>query len=146
LRDALLPAAEIVTANVPEAEALTGIHIGTVADARRAARALLGLGARTVVVKGGHLDGAPIDVVDDGRDVIELAGERLPGRHTHGTGCTFASAIAARLARGERPIDAIRAAKAYVARAIAAAPGLGGGRGPLGRVPADAPRDDVPSE
>ncbi len=146
LRDALLPAAEIVTANVPEAEALTGIHIGTVAHARRAARALLGLGARTVVVKGGHLDGAPIDVVDDGRDVIELAGERLPGRHTHGTGCTFASAIAARLARGERPIDAIRAAKAYVARAIAAAPGLGGGRGPLGRVPADAPRDDVPSE
>jgi hydroxymethylpyrimidine/phosphomethylpyrimidine kinase len=146
LRDTLIPAAEIVTANLPEAEVLTGIRIGSVADSRRAARALIGLGARTVVVKGGHLEGAPIDVVDDGRAVIELNGERLPGRHTHGTGCTFASAIAARLARGESPIDAIRSAKAYVARAIAAAPGLGGGRGPLGRVPADIPPDDVPSE
>jgi hydroxymethylpyrimidine/phosphomethylpyrimidine kinase len=104
LRGALIPAAEIVTANVPEAEVLTGLRIHTVADSRRAARALIALGARAVVVKGGHLDGAPIDVVDDGREVIELDGERLPGRHTHGTGCTFASAIAARLARGEPPI------------------------------------------
>jgi hydroxymethylpyrimidine/phosphomethylpyrimidine kinase len=146
LRTRLLAAAEVVTANVPEAEALTGIHIHGVADARRAARALVTLGARLVVVKGGHLDGAPIDVVDDGREVIELGGERLPGRHTHGTGCTFASAIAARLARGESPIEAIRAAKAYVARAIAAAPGLGGGRGPLGRVSADARGDDIRSK
>jgi hydroxymethylpyrimidine/phosphomethylpyrimidine kinase len=146
LRDALISAAEVVTANVPEAEALTGIHIQSVADSRRAARALVTLGARLVVVKGGHLEGAPIDVVDDGRETIELGGERLPGRHTHGTGCTFASAIAARLARGESPLDAIRAAKSYVARAIAAAPGLGGGRGPLGRVPVDAGRDGLRSE
>jgi hydroxymethylpyrimidine/phosphomethylpyrimidine kinase len=146
LRDTLIPAVDVVTANVPEAEALTGIRIHTVAESRRAARALIALGGRLVVVKGGHLDGAPIDVVDDGHEVIELTGNRVHGRHTHGTGCTFASAIAARLARGESAIDAIRAAKAYVARALAAAPGLGGGRGPLGRVPADAPRDDVPAE
>jgi hydroxymethylpyrimidine/phosphomethylpyrimidine kinase len=146
LRDELLRAAEVVTANVPEAEALTGIRIHTLADSRRAARALVALGARLVVVKGGHLDGAPVDVVDDGRETIELTGERLPGRHTHGTGCTFASAIAARLARGASAIDAIRAAKSYVARAIAAAPGLGAGRGPLGRVPADADGGDHRAE
>ena len=131
LRQVLLPLATLVTANVAEASALTGLPITTVAEARAAAAALRALGARAVIVKGGHLDGPPIDVLDDGRGVIELTAERIGTAHTHGTGCTFASAIAARLALGDPLADAARAAKDYVTRAIAHAPGLGHGRGPL---------------
>jgi hydroxymethylpyrimidine/phosphomethylpyrimidine kinase len=132
IRQSLLPLAEVVTANVPEAEALTGYVLGDVADLRRAARAIAGAGARTVIVKGGHLDGPAIDVLFDGTDVVELHADRIATRHTHGTGCTFAAAIAARLALGDSVIAAARAAKLYVTRAIANAPGLGHGHGPLG--------------
>jgi hydroxymethylpyrimidine/phosphomethylpyrimidine kinase len=131
LRETLLPLATVVTANVPEAAALTGVAISSVADMRRAAAALRALGARAVIVKGGHLDGPPIDVLDDGTAVIELTGERVESSNTHGTGCTFASAIAARLASGDSLEAAARSAKAYVTRAIRQAPGLGRGRGPL---------------
>jgi hydroxymethylpyrimidine/phosphomethylpyrimidine kinase len=131
LRDALLPLATVVTANVLEATELTGVAISSVSDARRAAAALRGLGARAAIVKGGHLDGPPIDVLDDGTSVIELAGERIASSNTHGTGCTFASAIAARLALGDSLETAARSAKAYVTEAIRRAPGLGRGRGPL---------------
>jgi hydroxymethylpyrimidine/phosphomethylpyrimidine kinase len=131
LRADLLPLATVVTANVPEAAALTGISITTAADSRRAAAALRALGARAVIVKGGHLDGPAIDVLDAGTHVVELGAERIATSHTHGTGCTFASAIAARLALGDSLTDSARWAKQYVTRAIAAAPGLGHGRGPL---------------
>jgi hydroxymethylpyrimidine/phosphomethylpyrimidine kinase len=131
IREALLPLAHITTANVPEATALTGIPITTVADLRRAAEALVAAGARAVVVKGGHLEGPAIDVFHDGRGMYELAAERIVTRHSHGTGCTFASAIAARLALGDGLAEAVAAAKRYVTRAIAQAPGLGRGHGPL---------------
>jgi hydroxymethylpyrimidine/phosphomethylpyrimidine kinase len=127
----LLPLAEVITANVPEAETLTGLPIRSTAEQRDAAMALIDLGARAAVVKGGHLEGPALDVLHDGRAIHEIRAERLDTRHTHGTGCTFASAIAARLALGERLEPAVREAKAYVTRAIALAPGLGRGHGPL---------------
>jgi hydroxymethylpyrimidine/phosphomethylpyrimidine kinase len=131
LREQLLPLADVVTANLHEAEVLTGLRVRDPAEARQAARRLIGLGARAAIVKGGHLPGPPIDILDDGRDVIELHGERLVTRHTHGTGCTFAAAVAAHLALGHTLADAARDAKAYVASAIAHAPGLGHGQGPV---------------
>jgi hydroxymethylpyrimidine/phosphomethylpyrimidine kinase len=127
----LLPLAVVVTPNVPEAEALTGLRIRSVADAHATAARLVSMGARAAVVKGGHLEGPPVDVLHDGRSSIELHAERIPGSHTHGTGCTFSAAIAARLALGDALDAAVRAAKAYVTRAIAQAPGLGRGHGPL---------------
>jgi hydroxymethylpyrimidine/phosphomethylpyrimidine kinase len=127
----LLPLAVVVTPNVPEAEALTGLRIRSVADAHATAARLVSMGARAAVVKGGHLEGPPVDVLHDGRSSFELHAERIPGSHTHGTGCTFSAAIAARLALGDALDAAVRAAKAYVTRAIAQAPGLGRGHGPL---------------
>lgn len=131
MRARLLPLAAVITPNIPEAERLTGRTIASVAQMREAARALIAAGARAAVVKGGHLDGPAIDVFDDGRTVIELAAERIATRHTHGTGCTFSSAIAARLALGEDLRTAVEGAKAYVTRAIAHAPNLGHGHGPI---------------
>jgi hydroxymethylpyrimidine/phosphomethylpyrimidine kinase len=132
IRERLLPLASVVTANVPEAEVLTGLRLHSVADMRHAARRLAGMGAAAVVVKGGHLDGPAIDVFDDGVAVIELEAPRIPTVHTHGTGCTMAAAIAAQLALGRSLAEAVAAAKRYVTRAIAHAPGLGRGHGPLG--------------
>jgi hydroxymethylpyrimidine/phosphomethylpyrimidine kinase len=97
-----------------------------------------------VLVKGGHLTGPAVDVLHDGRGTIELGADRIDTRHTHGTGCTLSAAIAARLALGDDLPAAARAAKAYVTRAIAQAPGLGRGHGPLQHFPAPgrpAPRD-----
>jgi hydroxymethylpyrimidine/phosphomethylpyrimidine kinase len=131
----LLPLATVVTPNVPEAEALTGLRISSVADLHRAAACLGELGAKAVLAKGGHLEGPAIDVLwSDGR-VLELTAERIASRHTHGTGCTLSAAIAARLALGDNLEDAARRAKAYVTRAIAEAPGLGAGHGPLQHFP-----------
>jgi hydroxymethylpyrimidine/phosphomethylpyrimidine kinase len=132
LRTLLLPYADLVTPNAPEAAALTGHEVHSTATAREAARRLHGLGARAVLVKGGHLPGEDVvDVFFDGQALHELRGPRLPGPHTHGTGCTLASAIAAGLALG-RPLEAAVAdARAYVAGAIAHAPRLGHGHGPL---------------
>jgi len=128
----LLPLATIVTPNVPEAERLTGLRLQSVVDLRRAAIRLVELGARAAIVKGGHLEGPAVDVLYDGVTAVELSAERVAGPHTHGTGCTFASALAARLALGDSVTDAARAAKLYVTAAIARAPGLGRGHGPLG--------------
>lgn len=131
IRDRLLPLATVITPNIPEAEALTGFTLQGVADLRRGATRLAEMGARAVLLKGGHLDGPAIDVLWDGREFHELVAERLPGSHTHGTGCTLSSAIAARLALGDELLEACRAAKQYVTRAIREAPGLGQGHGPL---------------
>ena len=135
MRSRLFPLASVITPNIPEAARLTGQRIATVADMRNAARALVAAGARAAVVKGGHLDGPAIDVFDDGRTVVELDAARVPGRHTHGTGCTFSSAIAARLALGSDLRAAVEAAKTYVTRAIAQAPQLGHGHGPVQHFP-----------
>jgi hydroxymethylpyrimidine/phosphomethylpyrimidine kinase len=132
LVEKLFPLAEIVTANLEEAARLSGLHhVRNVEEARRAAAELVKLGARAVLVKGGHLTGPPVDVLFDGHTFTEIAGERIDSPHTHGTGCTLASAIAARLAHGALLLDALRGAKAYVTQAIARAPGLGHGHGPL---------------
>ena len=134
LRTLLLPLATVLTPNVPEAEALTGLAIRSVADQREAAEHLVGMGAQTVVVKGGHLtreDGRAVDVFFDGHEFVELAAARVDTPHTHGTGCTFSSAIAAALALGNPVERAVARAKGYVTGAIAHAPGLGHGHGPL---------------
>jgi hydroxymethylpyrimidine/phosphomethylpyrimidine kinase len=130
--EALLPRATIVTPNLPEAEAMTGLRIADLSGMEAAGAALLSMGAPAVVVKGGHLDGDAVDLFMDGARIEPLRAPRIATPHTHGTGCTFASAIAAGLALGRPLFDAVTEAKAYVGRAIARAPGLGHGHGPLG--------------
>ncbi len=131
LRERLLPLATLVTPNVHEAEALTGLSIRTVADAQEAGQLLVEAGASAALVKGGHLRDAPaIDVLitSDGFDVFE--GEWIDQRHTHGTGCTYASAIAARLALGDDLHTAVAGAKRYVTEAIRGGLEIGQGVGP----------------
>jgi hydroxymethylpyrimidine/phosphomethylpyrimidine kinase len=131
----LLPLAAVVTPNLPEAEVLAGIPIRTLDDQREAARRIVALGARAVVVKGGHAQSSEIvDVLFDGQAFTEFRGERVPGTSTHGTGCTFSAAIAAQLALGRAIHEAIPLAQAYVAKAIRNAPGLGSGHGPMGHL------------
>jgi len=133
LRRRLLPRAAVLTPNIPEAEALSGLTIRDVAEQEAAARALRALGPRAVLVKGGHGGGARvIDVLamQDGA-VVRMEAARIETRHTHGTGCTLASAIAAGIAQGLGLESAVRRARAYVQAAIAAAPGFGKGHGPL---------------
>jgi hydroxymethylpyrimidine/phosphomethylpyrimidine kinase len=132
LKRLLITRAEILTPNLPEAEILCGRTIGNIAEMRAAGETLLALGCRAVLVKGGHLSGetvADVLVTVSGTRVWE--GQRIATRHTHGTGCTFASAIAAGLAQGLVIESAVDRARAYVQRAIASAPGLGRGHGPL---------------
>ncbi|HEY9250856.1 MAG TPA: bifunctional hydroxymethylpyrimidine kinase/phosphomethylpyrimidine kinase, partial [Rariglobus sp.] len=135
LRREILPLAEIITPNLPEAEVLLGGRpLRSLDDMRAAARALHRLGPRLVMVKGGHLDGPEsIDVIDDGVTQTELRSPRIPTKNTHGTGCTLSAAIAALLPRHDNPVDAIRAAKAYLTAAIAASGelGVGAGHGPV---------------
>jgi hydroxymethylpyrimidine/phosphomethylpyrimidine kinase len=129
----LVPLATLLTPNAPEAAALTGLEVETTDDLRRAGEALLGRGARAVLMKGGHIAGARvIDVLmtPGGETVFESP--RLDTRHTHGTGCTLASACATGLAKGLALELAVAEAWAYVAEAIRCAPGLGAGHGPLG--------------
>jgi len=128
----MLPLAFVATPNTPEAERLTGVPIRSLADAARAAEALARLGVQYAVVKGGHLEGAghlAIDVVFHDGTWTFFAAPRVPSHKTHGTGCTFSSAIAACLARGARPLEAIAAAKSFISRAIAAAADWDVGRG-----------------
>ena len=135
LRRRLMPLAALVAPNVPEAEALTGLDIADLDAMRRAADALLAQGAAAVLLKGGHLPGAVVrDVLagPDGAEVLERP--RLETRHTHGTGCTLASAVAAGVAQGMALRDAVGRARDYVQAAIAAAPGFGAGHGPLDHV------------
>jgi hydroxymethylpyrimidine/phosphomethylpyrimidine kinase len=133
MRTVLLRLARVVTPNVPEAEALAGMPVRSLADAREAAGRILRFGPAAVLVKGGHLSGDTItDLLVDGSHVIELTGPRIAGRHTHGTGCTLAAAIAARLALGQSLEDAARGAKAYVAGAMRNGIAVGAGHQPLG--------------
>ena len=131
LRSRLLPLAAVVTPNLPEAETLTGLSLTTDADLRRAAELIVGMGARAVVVKGGHRDGPATDLFYDGVRFQEFTAPRLDTRNTHGTGCTFAAALAAGLAQGKDLIEAVAQAKDYVTEAIRHAYPLGQGHGPL---------------
>ncbi len=130
-RSRLLPLALVVTPNIPEAEALTDVTIESDEDAFRAARVITGMGARWVVIKGGHRDGPVKDILCSDEEVHEFVSERIQSKNTHGTGCTFASAIAAHLARGSSVEDSVSHAKRYVSAAIEAAYPVGRGHGPL---------------
>ena len=132
LKTLLIPRATLLTPNLPEAEALLGRPIADVAAMQAAAEDLRGLGAGAVLVKGGHLDGDTLcDVLVGPDGIVIFEGERIRTRHTHGTGCTLASAIATRLGQGMRLADAVASARAYLVQAIRTAPGLGHGHGPL---------------
>ncbi len=134
VRDELAPIAAIITPNAPEAERLTGIPVHDLDGQKRAAEYLLGrLGAWTALVKGGHIPGRIVRDVFISGDGMELyESPRIDTRATHGTGCTFASAIATLMAQGMSPAEAVPRAREYVMRAIAAAPGFGKGHQPLG--------------
>jgi len=137
LRRTLLTVAHVVTPNIPEAEVLSGLTIRTHADRVAAGRAIMELGAHAVVIKGGHSDEDPIvDLLVDGNGVQEFRAERIATASTHGTGCTFSAAIAAALGRGEDLATAVGEARAYLSIALAQAPGLGHGHGPLNHFPA----------
>ncbi len=128
----LVPRATLLTPNAPEAGALTGLAVETADDLRRAGAALLNLGARAVLMKGGHIAGLRvIDLLMTDRGETTFEGPRIDTRHTHGTGCTLASACAAGLAQGLALEPAVARAWAYVAEAIRRAPGFGAGHGPL---------------
>ena len=130
---ALLPLAAIVTPNTPELAALTGVEIDDEGDAVLAAQELIGLGARAVLAKGGHLAGDEVaDWLVTRNGHTRFASPRIASRHTHGTGCTLASATAVGLGRGDALVDAVTAARAFVVSAIEHAPGFGAGHGPLG--------------
>lgn len=132
LRTRLLPRAAVITPNLPEAEALTGLTIQTQAEMRVAAGTLLAMGVPAVLLKGGHLESETVtDLLASGAGIEAFAAARIETQHTHGTGCTTASAVAAGLAQGMSLRDAVVRARVYVRAAIAGAPGLGTGHGPL---------------
>jgi hydroxymethylpyrimidine/phosphomethylpyrimidine kinase len=131
LRTRLLPLATVVTPNLDEVAALTGLRVSSAGGLEEAARAVHAFGPRWTLVKGGHLDGDAVDLLWDGVAARTYAAPRLDNRHTHGTGCTLASAIAARLAYGDEVPDAVRAAKDYVTGAIGNGFALGSGIGPV---------------
>lgn len=126
----LFPVALIATPNLHEAAALADQEVKTIADMKKAAIALMQSGVRNILVKGGHLEGAPVDVLYDGSSFTEFAADRIDSRHTHGTGCTLSAAIAAYLAKGDELIDAVGKAKKFVTGAIENGLEIGGGYGP----------------
>ena len=131
IRDELIPQASLLTPNLAEAEALTGLEVKDIAGMHRAARELRTMGAKAVLVKGGHLEGDAVDVLSMSGATREFRAPRIETRHTHGTGCTYSAAITAELARGALIEDAVERAKAFITEAIRSAPGLGRGSGPL---------------
>ena len=127
----LLPLATLLTPNLPEAEAICGFAIKTEQDMERAAAHIISLGAKAVLVKGGHLEGSRADdYLYDGKEGTWLPGTRIQTQHTHGTGCTLSSALASNLAKGMRLAEAVKAAKDYVTTAIRHGIALGKGHGP----------------
>jgi hydroxymethylpyrimidine/phosphomethylpyrimidine kinase len=132
MREQLLPLATVLTPNIPEAEVLLGRPISTWEDRREAAKELVALGPAAVVVKGGHVGGdTVIDLLYDGHEFRDFTASRVDTRNTHGTGCTFASAITAALAKGENVRVATAMAKAYVTKALQMSYPIGHGHGPV---------------
>lgn len=131
VRTKLLPVATVATPNLDEVAQITGVRVASEADLREAAEAILAYGPRWALIKGGHLAGEAVDLLTDGTEEHWLRAPRLDNRHTHGTGCTLASAVASGLAKGLAVPEAVRAAKEYVTGAIAAGFALGAGIGPV---------------
>lgn len=130
LKKHMIPLATVITPNIPEAEVLTGIRIQSTEDLMDVCRAIHLLGAKTVLLKGGHLSGESIDLFFDGREFHWIKGERIHTKNTHGTGCTLSSAIAANLAKGASLKTAIEISKKYISIAIKYSLNLGHGHGP----------------
>lgn len=128
----LLPVAMVITPNIPEAEVLTGMQIRSLDDKKEAAKRLLELGVRNVVIKGGHDENTDeaVDVLYDGREFNFFTSWRIPTKNTHGTGCTFSAALTAELAKGSNVKDAVGIAKDFIQAAIKNDLGIGGGHGP----------------
>jgi len=131
LKEDLLPKAYLVTPNLPEAEELANMEVRDLAEMKEAAKKIASLGARAVLVKGGHLEGEAVDVLYCNGETICLRAPRFSTRHTHGTGCTYSACITAELAKGRALNDAVATAKEFITRAIETAPGLGQGYGPV---------------
>ena len=127
----IVPLADVITPNIPEAEKISEMKIVTLEDMREAARRIHSMGCRNVVVKGGHIEGDATDILFDGQNFYEYPAPRIETKHTHGTGCTFSSAIASNLALGFSVNDSVEHSKAYINTAITYAPGLGKGNGPV---------------
>jgi hydroxymethylpyrimidine/phosphomethylpyrimidine kinase len=131
LRRKLIPLATIVTPNIPEAEVLTSMKLRTAEEIREAARRIINMGARTVVVKGGHLKGSAMDLFFDGRMFTTLNAPRIRTSNTHGTGCTLSAAIAANLANRQNIASAVANAKRYITDALRYSYRIGSGHGPV---------------
>jgi hydroxymethylpyrimidine/phosphomethylpyrimidine kinase len=131
IRRELLPRAALVTPNVPEAEALTGLTIRTLDDMRHAACLIHAMGAKAVLIKGGHLESDATDILFDGSQWRDFPAPRIATRHTHGTGCTYSAAITAGLASLLPLAEAVARAKRFIHEAIRTNPGLGRGSGPV---------------
>ncbi len=131
LKKELIPLARIITPNIPEAEVLARRKIRGAEGMREAARQIRGMGARNVLIKGGHLSGEALDIFFDGRNFLEFSGPRVPSPHTHGTGCTLSAVLALELARGRTPREAVEKAKAFITSAIRFSFPLGKGIGPV---------------
>ena len=143
LRDLIVPLATVITPNLPEAAGLAGFPVQDREDMERAARAIAHLGARSVLVKGGHLEeGRAADLFFDGSHVEWLEAERIDTPHTHGTGCVLSAAITAHLARGDEVTDAVTKGKAFVTEAIRGALAIGEGIGPVN--PLSSARGEAP--
>lgn len=126
----LFPLSRIVTPNIPEAQVITGINISTIEDMEYAARAIFQMGSRNVLLKGGHLENDPTDLLFDGEKMTYFKGKRINTKNTHGTGCTLSSAIASNLGKGYSIIDSISKAKEYISIAIENSLSIGKGVGP----------------
>lgn len=133
VRDELLKRASVVTPNIPEAEFLTGLEVKDLNGMKAAGQKLLEMGARAVIVTGGHLE-RPIDVLCEGTEIETFGGDHLKSPNTHGSGCTFSSAVAAQLASGQQLREAVILAKAYVTKAIEKSYATGKGPGPLNQL------------
>lgn len=131
LKKDLLPLANVVTPNVPEAEVLANRAIQTPEDAQEAARAIHALGPKVVIIKGGHMDGPAIDLVFTGEQLIPIEGDRIDTKNTHGTGCTYSAAITAFLAMGIDVMESIRLAKRYIENALRQSYAIGEGHSPV---------------
>lgn len=131
LKTQLIPLADVLTPNIPEAEVLTGMTIESIADMEQAAKQIEALGAKAVLVKGGHRIEDATDILYDGQDMYHFKGKRVESTSTHGTGCTLSSAIASNLAKGMTLAEAVHEGKEYVFQGICHAEPIGKGHGPL---------------
>ncbi|MGE4483703.1 MAG: bifunctional hydroxymethylpyrimidine kinase/phosphomethylpyrimidine kinase [Oscillospiraceae bacterium] len=130
LKSEIIPLAFVLTPNIPEAEAITGLKITGIGEMKKAAELISKMGAKNVLIKGGHLAGDAVDILYDGEHFNAYPNERVQTKNTHGTGCTLSSSIAANLANGLEITDAVSAAKTYITTAIRHALPIGKGHGP----------------